>query len=190
MLFLLWLIILGFLPLTLVDDTSVVISSRTTRSGYTFGYFIIPTRSVQELVNEVAEDFRDFVDEPAVDPPPNDAPELDPPGLSAPRKATPSPAPFLPTFPARKRPTPHPSKPPSGAFTFVAAWPTSSASASSASAPHTSARKSGSKTPSNSLSKKAPASAKAANSSSSSSTAPVLGKRRRATQDSAAQKTP
>ncbi|KAJ3968166.1 hypothetical protein EV361DRAFT_437173 [Lentinula raphanica] len=75
MLILLWFIILSLLPL---ENTSVVISGRTTRSGYRFGYFVIPTRSVQELVKEVEEDFLDFIDEPAVEPPLEDPSESTP----------------------------------------------------------------------------------------------------------------
>ncbi|KAJ3737866.1 hypothetical protein EV360DRAFT_77353, partial [Lentinula raphanica] len=51
---------------------------RLTRSGYRFGYFVIPTRSVQELVKEVEEDFLDFIDEPAVEPPFEDPSESTP----------------------------------------------------------------------------------------------------------------
>ncbi|KAJ3817113.1 hypothetical protein F5880DRAFT_1618591 [Lentinula raphanica] len=75
-----------------VENTSVVISGRTVRwslilfagayrcpdaLGYTFGYFVIPTSSVQELIEQVEDDFLDFVDDPAVDPSEDDTDEED-----------------------------------------------------------------------------------------------------------------
>ncbi|KAJ3834639.1 hypothetical protein F5878DRAFT_664585 [Lentinula raphanica] len=70
-----WWIILGLVALGLVDATSdeltVKISQRKTRSGHQFGFFVLPARSVEELVALVLEDFEhveyDFVDMPVLD---------------------------------------------------------------------------------------------------------------------------
>ncbi|KAJ3830828.1 hypothetical protein F5878DRAFT_648182, partial [Lentinula raphanica] len=74
----LWWLLLSFLPIALVHATPpappVTICSRKTRSRATFGYYIIPTRSVEELISQALESFGhiqpDYVDEPMVEPPP------------------------------------------------------------------------------------------------------------------------
>ncbi|KAJ3741650.1 hypothetical protein EV360DRAFT_76727, partial [Lentinula raphanica] len=221
MLILLWFIFLSLLPL---ENTSVVISGRTTRSGYRFGYFVIPTRSVQELVKEVEDDFLDFIDEPAVEPPLED-PSESMPGPATPDSPTagsskpdlssqdspmsdwtpqdsptsglstpflPTPGPPLPASALLQR-SPPMSKPPSGAFTFVA-----SAVSASASLPHeagaasSTALKSRSKSTSKSTSKTTfskMSKSGTSGSSASSSTVRSSGKRKRATQDLDPQKT-